>query len=170
MAGLPGFTLIELVIVLLIVGVFLSLISISIDSVLSGGDLRRATRMIAGRIKLLRGRAAYTRKAYYLGFNIDRNTVYAIDGGIDPAPPREGRMSEIFSLPRGVNLTDVVVLSRGKVQEGEARIQFSENGLIEKALIHLENENGDVYTLSINPATGVLTVHDRYVEQRYMEQ
>lgn len=167
-----GFTLVEFLVVILIVGLFSALISIRIEGSLSGGDLRLATRVIMGEINKLRGKAAYTHKDQVLGLNVDENYLYSIQ-----SIPQEGELSDQFQeergdylkikkLPKGVNLEDVVIFSKGKIQEGEARIRFFANGCIDRSLIHLTNEKDEKYTLQINPITGQITVYDKYIDQK----
>ena len=167
-----GFTLLELVVVLLILGVFISVIPLRIESFFTGGDLQVAGRMIAGRIQELRGRAASSRIPQMLGLDIDRNEIYAVEDagsgrqgstGLIPAAQAEPRR---FSIPDGVRIEDVVVRGRGKTQMGEARIRFFANGTAERALIHLRSEPDMVVTLAVNPLTGEVKIHDRYIEEK----
>ena len=167
-----GFTLIELLIVLLIVGLFSALLSIRVEGLLSGGDLRLASRMIIGEINKLRGKAAYSHKNQVLGCNVDENSFYSIEPVPDGQTPSEWLTDErettpkAVVLPAGVELEDVVIRSTGKVQEGVARIRFFANGCIDNSLIHLRNEKNKVYTLEINPITGQVRIHDRYIDQK----
>ena len=59
-----------------------------------------------------------------------------------------------------------MVFPHGKIQEGEAFITFFANGCVDRSLIHLRNEKDEVYTLEINPLTGHVKIHDRYIEQK----
>ncbi|MBW1766279.1 MAG: prepilin-type N-terminal cleavage/methylation domain-containing protein [Deltaproteobacteria bacterium] len=172
---LSGFTLIELLVVLFLVGLFSALLSVRIEGVVSGGDLRLATRLIIGTINELRGKAAYTHRDQELGFNLDENSFYPIE-----SEPEDEDSFEWLSdksdpelnarkFPDGVKVEDIVIFSKGKVQEGEAKIRFYTNGCIDKSLIHLRNEKDRVYTLEINPLTGHVRVYDRYVEQKIAE-
>jgi prepilin-type N-terminal cleavage/methylation domain-containing protein len=172
-ADARGFTLLELVIVLLVLGIFLSVISLRIENVFTGGDLQLASRLIIGRIQTLRGQAAYTRSPQMLGLHIDENTIYAIKspesgpkGTSGPSVPAEQATPEATPLPEGVRLEDVVVLGRGKTQTGEARIRFFANGTTERSLIHLRSEAGNVITLAVNPLTGQVRLYDRYIDQQ----
>jgi prepilin-type N-terminal cleavage/methylation domain-containing protein len=166
-----GFTLFELVIVVFIVTLFLGLVSVPIERVLAGGDLGRATRMIMSEVSRLRGEAAYTRQPQALILNMTENTFY-------PYELREERKLEDLlkdtervssrkqELPPGVSLEDVVVLSKGKNQEGEAFIRFFSNGCVEHSLIHLRNSENESYTLEIQPVTGFIRVHEGYLEKQ----
>lgn len=166
-----GFTLLELMVVLLIVGFFAAFFSIRVENVLSGGDLRLASRMIVGEIAKLRGRAAYSHKLQVLTFNIDENSYLK-------APETEeartglfqdrarGRLKAGTRLPDGVNLEDVVILSKGKFQEGEVGLTFYENGCVDGALIHLRNNRQEAYTLEVTPLTGRVIIYDRYMDRK----
>jgi prepilin-type N-terminal cleavage/methylation domain-containing protein len=163
-----GFTLLEMVVVLLLLGIFSSVLYLRIQNVFSGGDLRSASRMIIGRINMLRGRAVFGRTEQTMVLHIDRNTVYAVEpesaeqSTVDRAITDPRTSQKETPLPRGVRLEDVVVLSRGKIRKGEALIRFFANGCIDRSLIHLRNDGDESYTLEINPLTGNVKVYDRY--------
>jgi prepilin-type N-terminal cleavage/methylation domain-containing protein len=166
-----GFTLFELVIVLFIVSLFLSLVSVPIEGVLAGGDLGRATRMIMSEVSRLRGEAAYARNPQVLVLNMTEHSFYPLEP--DQEKRLEGMLSETEKrrskqqmLPQGVYFEDVVVLSRGKDQEGEAFIRFYANGCVDHSLIHLKNSANQAYTLEIHPVTGYVRIHEGYIEKK----
>lgn len=167
-----AFTLLELLVLLFILGLISMFLTIRIESVFSGGDLRLASRIIIGEINKLRGKAAYMHKEQVLGIRVGQNAIYPIESNSDEQEPLTWRSEEKTEelkaayLPRGVTFEDVVILSEGKVQEGEARIRFFANGSVERSLIHLRNENDKAYTLQINPLTGQVEIHDTYIEKR----
>jgi prepilin-type N-terminal cleavage/methylation domain-containing protein len=166
-----GFTFIELLVVIFILGIFTALLSIRIGGVVSGGDLRLASRIIIGKITELRGRSAYSHREEFLGFQIEKDRIFTVDLSAredatdDDDIPEQAK--EISKLPDGVRLEDVVLFSKGKVQSGEAILRFFPNGCVERSLIHLKNEDGNVHTLEVSPLTGQVKVHDRYVDQKW---
>jgi prepilin-type N-terminal cleavage/methylation domain-containing protein len=171
-----GFTLIEFAVVLFIISLFLVLVTVPIQGILSGGDLGEATRMLMSEVSQLRGEAAYTKKIQTLVLNMEQNTFYALE----PETLMEFRKTEesLFKedeeeiiprkkdLPSGVFFEDVVLDTQGKVQEGKAEVRFFANGCVEHALIHLKNEGGKHYTLEINPVTGLIRTHEGYIDQK----
>jgi Tfp pilus assembly protein FimT len=168
---IEGFTLFELVIVLFIISLFIGLVTVPIEGVFSGGDLGRATRMIMSEVSQLRGEAAYTRKPQVLILNITENSFYPYEPTDekkqeDPLEDTGQVSAKKQELPPGVSLEDVVVLSRGKKQEGEAFIRFFANGCVEHSLIHLRNSANEARTLEINPVTGWVTIHEGYIEEK----
>jgi len=170
-----GFTLFEFAVVLFLISLFFVLVAVPIEGVLSGGDLGQATRMLMSEVSRLRGEAAYTRKVQTLVLDMEKNTFYALD----PETPADFRKPEesLFEeekevvprrkdLPSGVFFADVVLDTLGKIQEGKAEVRFFANGCVEHALIHLKNQGGKIYTLEINPVTGLIKTHEGYIEQK----
>lgn len=167
-----GFTLLELMVVIVIIGLFSALFSVRIESVLSGGDLRYASRILMGEISKLRGEAAYTRTDHVLELDIAENTLSRPDletnkmGFSDEPSKMRGTNNQVIKLPKGVDLQDVVVASKGKIQEGKALITFYANGTVDRALVHLRNEKNEAYTLEVNPLTAQVTLHDSYIDEK----
>lgn len=166
-----GFTLFELLIVISILALFMGLVTLRIDGVLTGGDLREAGRMLTGEITYLRSQAAYTHKECVLKFDLDKNEVYTLE--TVPLKERDDweekkDVSTRYNLkiPQGVTIEDIVIFPTGKIQDGEADITFYINGCVDRSLIHLRNENDKVITLELNPLTGSVIIHDTYIDQQ----
>ncbi|MEW6664878.1 MAG: hypothetical protein AB1512_06625 [Thermodesulfobacteriota bacterium] len=168
-----GFTLLEISITLLIVFLFVGLASPRIEGVLTGGDLALGTRQLMAEIARLRGKAAGTRRDQFLRFNLDQNLTYPVEASGEPGMDEDAVLDEKEgfargrALPTGVFLKDLVTETRGRVQEGEAEIRFHANGRVERTLIHLGNQAGRFYTLEINPLSGIVRIHDGYVDQKW---
>jgi hypothetical protein len=67
-------------------------------------------------------------------------------------------------LPKGISFRDIVSPRDGKIREGEASMNFLPSGVTEEMTIHLEGDEGEVYTLMVMPLTGRMRIYDRYVE------
>ncbi len=162
-----GFTLLELLVVLVILGIFLGMFSLRTGGVLSEGDLRVASRRIIAEVGYFRGKAASTRSEQFLVFNIDKDRLEKkiTDEGHGSETLKNGR-EIILKLPKGVDLVDISVERRGKFQEGEPAIRFSPNGCLERTLVHMRNQKSETYTIEFNPLTGQATIHDSYIDQK----
>jgi prepilin-type N-terminal cleavage/methylation domain-containing protein len=161
-----GFTLLELLVVLAILGIFLGIFSLGTGSILSRGDLRLATRQILSQVASVRGEAAGTRSEQSLIFNIDENR---LERNIRKKKLEFGSSGDgketVLRLPREVDLVDVRIERRGKYQEGEVAVHFFPNGCLERTLIHLKNNKDETYTIEINPLTGQATLYESYIDQ-----
>lgn len=175
-ADSEGFTLLELVVVVVILALVLSLLTPRIQSALTGGDMRFAARMFISEIRKYRGEAAHTRTEQTMVIDIKENAVYSLEvpsagqGDSGRVVWGEEKKRNYRELPKGVRVEDVVILDLGKKQEGEARIRFFPNGTIDNSLIHLRSETGEVYTLEVNPLTGNVLIHDSYLDQKVLRE
>jgi hypothetical protein len=71
-------------------------------------------------------------------------------------------------LPGEVLFKDVVVEGR-QLKEGTALAVFEPNGTCSEAEIHLEDEDGGLASLLVNPLTGRSTVSDSYAHREPAE-
>lgn len=70
-----GFTLLEITIVILIIGLMLMLTVVSVSS-LTGADLRKNSYLVASAVTDAYGRASFSNKAYRLVFNLEMNSYW----------------------------------------------------------------------------------------------
>lgn len=169
-----GFTLLELMIVAVILGLFWASAGIRLDGAVSGGDLGLAARRLSGEIRELRGRAAHGHKEQVLVVHLTRNRYW-------PSESREDAEESAFewlnhaddsipenaaALPRGVFFDRAAVLGEETRREGLAEIRFFANGCVERSLLTIRNEKGRSLTLEIHPLTGRVELHEGTVEQR----
>ncbi|MSP59013.1 MAG: type II secretion system protein [Myxococcales bacterium] len=84
---------------------------------------------------------------------------------LPPPAPRRARFQAFTdsTLPKidlkGCKLRDVLTRrQRDPYTEGKAYLYFFPDGHTERALIHIEDTNGDVYSLSVHPLTGRVTL------------
>lgn len=164
-----GLTLLELLLVMLILTVFSSVLFLRLGGPLSGGDLSLAGRMIVNEINRARGEAAYAHQDRFLRFNLEEDRIYMLEA---KKPVKEGSqqgeepLRSLKELPKGVVLEDVVIGSKEKVQEGEVDIRFFANGSMDRAIIHIRDEENRVLTLILNPITGQVEIKEGYLDER----
>ncbi len=162
-----GFTLFELLIVIILFSLFGSLLFTRLGDFLTEGDLRAAYRTVTNEIHRYRGMAAYSRSDQFMAFDMERNSLYRVDSRGEPLSLADGNTATRERvLPSGVRLEDVVIHPRGKVREGVAVLRFFADGSVERALIHLKSEDDRTYTLQLNPLTGSVRVHETYVDEK----
>jgi len=168
-----GFTLLELLIVTVILGLFWSFAGLRVEGVLTEGDLGLAARRLSGEIRALRGRAAYSHQDQYLVFHMGKHLYWPTEtrretdesafewlNHEDDTIPEDAK-----KLPRGVFFEDVAVAGKQKKQEGIAEVRFFANGSVERCLIHIRDGEGRTFTLEVHPLTGRVEVHETYIDQ-----
>jgi len=163
--GPGGFTLLELTIVILIMGVVISFALPRFGSLLDV-QIKSGIRQLIGTIKFAYHEAAITQNHLRLNFDIEKGeywiTAYSTSGEF----VQEGStVTDRSSLPDGIRFEDVVTAHAGKVSEKEVFTYFYPNGFVEPTVIHLRGEDEDVkFTLRIKPLTGSVAIYDRYVD------
>jgi prepilin-type N-terminal cleavage/methylation domain-containing protein len=156
-----GFTLIELVVVVAIIGMLLASVAIRFDSLTVSARLRASAREIASTIGLAHSRASSTGRAQTLVFDTD-NQQYWIDSSSE-----EGDASEsprIRSLYRSIAFKDIQVGEELYGERGTLSIEISPLGVTSACMIHLEAEGGGEMTLEVCPLTGSVRFYDGYRE------
>jgi general secretion pathway protein H len=158
-----GFTLVELVVVVLLIGLF-SMLVLPMLTGIGEDSLGSSARRIAGTVKYLFNESALTGREHRLIFNLDRGIYFAKtreDGGEVVEATGLGKEQRL----RGdVRFKDVYVASKGKSSTGEVTTEIHPVGWLEETIIHLENGRGETLTLRIEPFTGSTEISEGYRE------
>jgi prepilin-type N-terminal cleavage/methylation domain-containing protein len=161
-----GFTLFELMFVLLLLGFMLLLTFPNFRQFFGPRDLKRAVLGFFGTLRYAQSQAATTKIHYRLNVDVKENVFWISregeKGKFDRDPSSYGR---ITSLPPGVIFLDVYHPERGKVRDGAAFVEFSPTGWAEECTIHIRKSEQEVYTLFIHPLGGKVEVVEGYAER-----
>jgi len=156
-----GFTLFELVVTLMVMGIAAALIFPRLR-LTSENDLKRTSRRLASIIGHLTQESASTKETYRLYFDLDSDEYWSavVVGTGDLVSVKT--MHKRRPLPDGITFEDIVTPQRGNVKEGEIFTQFFPIG-IEPMTIHLRQAE-QRWTLEADSLTGRVKVLDHYVE------
>jgi prepilin-type N-terminal cleavage/methylation domain-containing protein len=158
-----GFTLVEIVVVMLLISMFM-VFSIPVFSNIGTGSLDTSARRLSGTIKYLYNEAALSGLEYRLIYNLDEGTYRAqileADGQLVDAAD-QGRQA---ALKGGVRFEDVQLPSRGKFSMGQVTARIDPSGWIDETIIHLDDGSGDKLTLRVMPLTGTTEIYSGYRE------
>jgi len=156
-----GFTLLEILLVIALIGIILVLAVPSIRDTITGNDLKKASRQLIGLERKLRGEAVRDQISYILCFDLPNSAYWVIASDMTSE-----KQSEIKNrpqhLPSEVSITDIVD-ENNKKNTDEARIKFGKNNIGSPAVIHLQHKD-DKMTIVINPYLGVTDIYDKYVD------
>lgn len=176
-----GFTLIEILIVLAIIGMVMGLGLPAISRV-TYQRLNSTTRQFAGLVKTLRNDAILLNSVHRLAFDFDEGQYWVeqqqqagalLDDPLSPPPEKKKRMKDEppppngfvmaekyggkkLPFPGGVKIFQVIKEQEGLRKEGLVYVHFFPNGFNEPALISLTKASDEEagYTLVIRPASG----------------
>jgi general secretion pathway protein H len=163
-----GFTLVELAMVILVLGIVTAVTMPRVGGMLDTREMQRAVNVVRGAARLAQARAALTKRVYRLTFDFDKQSM-SVCYLPDPGNPEEciqetGRELRPYTFPAVARLLDVIGPTGEKTVTGAASTHFHPAGLAEPSTIHLGEPNAQQMTLVIEPLSARIKVLDGYVE------
>lgn len=161
-----GFTLIELAVVIVILGVMISLIVPRLGEI-GEANLKRSARHLTGMIRFLREESQAKKIVYRLRFDIQEGRYWpeALMSTSEKTLEYRPMVSAIGgegSLSGQTSFRDI----RAGSHPDEPYILFTPDGWVEHAMIHLRDGNDRDFTLLVKPLTGTAELHEGYLEER----
>lgn len=158
-----GYTLIELTVVIMLIGLMLGLSIPRFRSLLLTDSLKSSTLRIIGLVKELRNDAIRENRIYHLHLNMGSNLIWV---GFEGMTQEESELAHkrAFQLSQDVKIIDVWRMGKGKKVDGEATIRITYKGYLEQSIIHLGAEDGREFSLILQPFLGNIKTYDRYID------
>ena len=162
LTGIRGYTLIELVVVIVLLGLLFGLVLPQLRTSPLRDSLDSTSLRLIGLVEELREQAISDQVAYLLHVDIRGKRVWhhAADATEEEMELAEDAAKQ---LPPDVKIEDIWSWSRGKLYD-EATILFSSKGYIEQAMIHLQADDGRQVSLEFTPFLGSVKIHEGYVD------
>jgi prepilin-type N-terminal cleavage/methylation domain-containing protein len=161
-----GFTLIELAMVIIVLGIMISLVIPTLGEV-TGANLKRSARHLTGMVRFLRDEAEATKTVYRLRFDVPGGHYWA-----EMLTVTSERTMEFKRVPSAIsaegNLSGNTVFKsvRAGSHPDDPSILFTPDGWVEKTFIHLQDGNARDYTLIVRPLTGDTELHEGEVGEK----
>ena len=159
--GQPGFTLIEIAVVLFLMGLMM-LIAMPYVGGISSSELKSVSRRMAGRATYLYDEASARKLVIQLVFDMDHNGYFVMVAdpySLQPTffPDRSPSGARV-RLPDSVRIRDVTVEGIGTLSRGTIATMFYPEGYVDATLVHLIDQRGRIMTLRIDPLTGQVAI------------
>lgn len=157
-----GFTLLELIVVMVIIAMTVSFTAPQIDNFLYADQLKTAVRKLVGLINQSSQLALQRQIPYLLTYTEgDRRFAVVPEWGA-----REGEGSgggAELRLGDEVTVKDIWSLYGGTRSVEAFSVRFTKNGYVEPTIIHLWKEGGQDFSIVLTPFLGKIQVVDGYV-------
>lgn len=135
-----GFSLVELVVVLFLIGILLSFTLPRVNGTILTNHTQSVSRRIISTVQLLKERSVRDQNLYILHLDLDAKRLWVTHESMS-AEELEAAEQKGYALPDDVILLDVETPGKGKVTSGRADIHFYKKGYSDRALIHIEEDN-----------------------------
>ena len=156
-----GFTLLELLVVIVLISLVSAITIPSIRTTLFSDQLKASARRLVGFINEVSQEAVSSQLEYQLNFDLNKNEIWVGSGTGEDEESQAGQKR--FKVPEQVKITEVVSVSSGNNSEGAVKLYFSKKGYVDKSAIHLRSDDGREMTIVLSPFMGATRIFDSYV-------
>jgi prepilin-type N-terminal cleavage/methylation domain-containing protein len=157
-----GFTLIELIVVISLIGLmlFFSLPRLQNNPFLD--DSKESARWLIGKIQVLKESAIRDQKQYSLHFDLDSGRIWETNESMSQEDAENAALDS-YALPEDLRIIDIEYPAKEKITSGQADITFYKAGYTDKAFIHIQD--GETYlSFLIEPFLTNVQVIETYVD------
>ena len=163
-----GYTLIELTVVVLLIGMMLLISVPRVRDSLLADDLNAAARHLAGASWELRNEAIREQVDYILSLDLSHPGFWVYSADTTPEKLVEIR-KEAIRFPNGVKIADFSQPGEAKKTEGEVDLRFYRKGYVEPAVVHLTKDDR-TFTIVFHPFFNKVSVYEKYADFTFNEE
>jgi prepilin-type N-terminal cleavage/methylation domain-containing protein len=155
-----GFTLIELIVVMALLGIMIAFSVPRLHGTIFLDDTKKSSRWLIGKVQAPKEAAIQNQKQYVLHIDLETDRVWDADESMSDDDLEEAALNA-HALPDTVKLMDVEFPIAGKISTGRADIRFYKTGYTDKALIHMRDDNQELSFL-IEPFLPQVKLFEKY--------
>ncbi len=157
-----GFTLIELMVVMLLITIMLGVTIPRLDTSLLQDPRKKTARWMINTVSALRAAATEKQKSQILVVDVDDNRLWVTDAEMDDEA-QKGAAENGFALPGGMRIMEVQFSGKESVGSGKAMIVFYPGGYSDQAAINIETGDSERMAFKIEPLLPRVKVVDQWI-------
>ena len=166
---LRGFTLIELMVVMVLISTLTAFALPKISSTLFADQLKSTARRFIGIVAEAGSEARAKRTRVTLRYDPAAH-VFTTAPVAGTARDKQAHRYPRVKVPDSVQVVDISTAHGGDESVGQLYIAFSPLGYVDKTIVHLRNDDGDELSIALSPFLGVTRILEGHVtleEDRY---
>jgi prepilin-type N-terminal cleavage/methylation domain-containing protein len=158
-----GFTLIEMMVVMLLTAIILAVAIPRFDSGFLQDSRKTATRRMIQTTQGLRSKAIGTQTVCSLVLDLSNDSYWTVDYAMDDLTMAQ-TTEKATELPGEIHFVAVGFPNQEQVRSGNVEIQFYPGGYADYALIHLQTDDAQRFTYVVEPLLPKLKVVDEWLD------
>jgi prepilin-type N-terminal cleavage/methylation domain-containing protein len=160
----PGFTLLELMVVMLLVSIVLA---ISIPKFGGGAfqdPVKKLSRWMINTVRTLRSTAIQQQKTQSLVIDLSNRRMWIVNEAMDEKTAQDAASNSALTVPDVVQRMDVQFPQQERISTGTAEVRFYPTGYSDQVLIHLETDDDEKITYMVEPLLPKVKIFDEWIE------
>lgn len=145
-----GFTLIELMVVMLLISIILAVAIPRFEGAFLQDPTKKISRWMINTVRTLRSEALQSQKFQTLVIDLNDNRMWMIQQDMDE-DALAAASEKSFQMPSAIRIVNVIFPEREQISSGNAEIHFYPTGFSDEAVIHLEAANAERFSFLVEP-------------------
>ncbi len=158
-----GFTLIELMVVMLLISIVMAVAIPKFDGGALEDPAKKLTRWMINTIRTLRSSAIQKQKVQGLIVDVSNSRMWVVTDDMSEEAI-EAATDKGLKLPETIKIVDVQFPHQDSVTSGTAEVRFYPAGYSDQVLIHLETDQAERFTYSVEPLLPKVKFIEKWVE------
>ena len=167
-AGRSGFTLIEMMAVILLVSIFATIAIMNVDSLLPYYNMRQSARQVGDILRRARFYAKHHSRDMKIMYDFDNGVCWIVpaEAVFDKSDPQKFAL-QTYRLPDGMSFDKIVFADDSSVETDIHSVRVTAGGLVEPHYIHIKAPDDRRYTVMVRMMAGAVEYADDYVRPEY---
>ncbi len=158
-----GFTLIELMVVMLLISIILAVAIPRFDGGPFQDPVKKLSRRMINTVRSLRSLAIQKQKTQGLVIDLSNNRMWLVDDEMS-AEALEAASKKAMPLPGAIRFVDVRFPNQEPIRSGTTEVKFYPAGYSDQVLIHLETDSAERFSYSVEPLLPKVKYFEEWIE------
>ena len=159
-----GFTLIELMVVMLLISIVLAITLPKFGGGAFQDPVKKLSRWMINTVKTLRSAAIQQQKTQGLVIDLSNRRMWLVNDAMDEEAMQAAASNKALTLPDAIRYMDVQFPQQERMTTGTTEVRFYPAGYSDQVLIHLETEDDEKVTYLVEPLLPKVKIFDEWIE------